>query len=53
MAFLSRTTAMGYISETRKIEDIFKKFDRFTEEIEEQLIDEDKNVDSTIEDTGD
>ncbi len=34
---LNRTTAMGYISETRKIEDVFKKSDRFMEEIEEQL----------------
>ena len=53
MTSLSRTTAMGYINETRKIEDMFKKSDRFTEEIEEQLVDEDEDVDSVTEETDD
>ncbi len=43
MTPLSRTTAMGYINGTRKIEDVFKKCDRFTEEIGEQLIDEEED----------
>ncbi len=49
MMSLSRVTAMGYINEIRKIEDTFKKSDRFTEEIEEQLIDEEEEVDSAAE----
>jgi hypothetical protein len=53
MMSLSRVTAMGYINETRKIEDTFKKSDRFTEEIEEQLIDEEEDVDSATEDVND
>jgi hypothetical protein len=50
MISLSRVTAMGYINETRKIEDMFMKSDRFTEEIEEQLVIEEKDVDSVAED---
>ncbi len=53
MTSLSRTTAMGYVNETRKVEDMFKKSDRFTEEIEEQLVDEDEDVDSVTEETDD
>ncbi|CAF4085892.1 unnamed protein product [Rotaria sp. Silwood2] len=53
MTSLSATTAMGYINETRKIEDMFKKSDRFTEEIEDQLIDEDEDVDSMTEEMDD
>ncbi len=37
---------MGYINATRKIEETFKKSDRFTEEIEEQLLDEEDDIDS-------
>jgi hypothetical protein len=44
---------MGYVNETRKVEDMFKKSDRFTEEIEEQLVDEDEDVDSVTEETDD
>jgi hypothetical protein len=32
-----------------RIEDIFKKSDRFTEDIEEQLVNEEKEVDSAVE----
>jgi hypothetical protein len=46
MTSLNRTTAMGYINATRKIEETFKKSDRFTEEIEEQLLDEEDDIDS-------
>ncbi|CAF4623805.1 unnamed protein product [Rotaria sp. Silwood2] len=53
MTSLSATTAMGYINKTRKIEDMFKKSDRFTEEIEDQLIDEDEDVDSMTEEMDD
>jgi hypothetical protein len=44
---------MGYVNEARKIEDIFKKSDRFTEEIEEQLVDEEEEVDSVAEEVDD
>jgi hypothetical protein len=44
---------MGYINETRKIEDIFKSSDRFAEEIEEQLVDEEEEVDSVSEEVDD
>ncbi len=53
MASLNRSTAIGYIRETRKIEDIFKSSDKFTEEIEEQLVDEDEEVDSATEEMDD
>jgi hypothetical protein len=46
MVSLNSTTAMGYVNEAHKIEDMFKKSDRFTEEIEEQLLDEEDDVDS-------
>lgn len=48
MTSLSRNTAMGYINETRKIKDMFKKSERFIEEIQEQLVEEneDEDVDS-------
>jgi hypothetical protein len=49
MISLSEVTNMGYINEIRKIEDIFKKSDRFTEVIEEQLVDEEEDVDSAEE----
>jgi hypothetical protein len=49
MISLNRSTAMEYIRETRKIEDIFKSSDRFTEEIEEQLVDDVEEFDSEIE----
>jgi hypothetical protein len=45
----NKAIAIGYINETRKIEDIFKKFDRFTGEIEEQLLDEEEEADSAAE----
>jgi hypothetical protein len=48
MISLNRSTAMEYIRETRKIEDIFKSSDRFTEEIEEQLVDDVEEFDSEI-----
>jgi hypothetical protein len=44
---------MEYINEIRKIKDTFKKSDRFTEEIEEQLIDEEEEVDSASEEVDD
>jgi hypothetical protein len=54
MTSLNRVTATGYINETRKIEEILKKSDRFTEEIEEQLVDdEEEEVDSAVEDVDD
>ena len=53
MKSLSRTTAIGYINETRKIEDTFKKSDRFIEEIEEELLDEEEEVDSVAEEMDD
>ncbi len=46
MTSLSRETAIGYINQTRKIEDVFKKSDRFTAEIEEQVVDEEEEVSS-------
>jgi hypothetical protein len=48
MISLNRSTGMEYIRETRKIEDIFKSSDRFTEEIEEQLVDDVEEFDSEI-----
>ncbi len=53
MTSLSRATAMGYINETHKIEGIFKSSDRFTEEIEEQLVKEEEEVDSVSEEVDD
>jgi hypothetical protein len=53
MTSLSRATAMGYINETRKIEDTFKSSDRCTEEIEDQLVDEEEEVDSVSEEVDD
>jgi len=53
MTSLNRATTIGYINERRKIEGIFKKSDRFTEEIEEQLIDDKEGVDSAVEDVDD
>jgi hypothetical protein len=53
MTSLSRATAMGYINEARKVEDIFKPSDRFTEEIEEQLVNEEEEVDSVLEEVDD
>ena len=53
MASLNRSIAMGYIRETHKIEDIFKSSDKFTEEIEEQLVDEDEEVDSVTDEMHD
>ena len=53
MTSLNRSTAMGYIRETRRIEDIFKSSDKFTEEIEEQLVDEDEEVDSATDEMED
>ncbi len=53
MMSLNSTTHMGYVNEARKIEDIFKKSDRFTEEIEEQLVDEEEEVDSVAEEVDD
>jgi len=50
---LNRVTATGYINETRKIEEILKKSDRFTEEIEEQLVEDEEEVDSAVEDVDD
>ncbi len=44
---------MGSIRETRNIEEIFKSSDKFTEEIEEQLVDEDEEVDSATEEMDD
>jgi hypothetical protein len=49
MTSLNRVTAVGYINETCKIQDIFKTFDWFTEEIEEQLVDQNEVVDSKAE----
>jgi hypothetical protein len=49
MTSLSRETAAGYVYQTRKVEDTFKKSDRFTEEIEEQLVDEEDEVSSEVE----
>jgi gamma-glutamylcysteine synthetase len=50
MTSLSRETAIGYINQTpRKIEDVFKKSDRFTEEIEEQVVDEEEEVSLEVE----
>ena len=46
MVSLNRTTSMGCINATRKIEEMFKESDRFTEETEEQLLDEEDDVDS-------
>ncbi len=40
MISLSRVTAVGYINETCKIQDIFKRSDRFIEDIEEKSVDE-------------
>ena len=55
MTYLSRTIAMEYINEIRNIEDMFMKSDRFTEEIEQQLVDEDEDedVNSMTEETAD
>jgi hypothetical protein len=53
MTSLKRSTAMGSIRETRNIEEIFKSSDKFTEEIEEQLVDEDEEVDSATEEMDD
>jgi len=53
MLSLSKVTAMGYINETQKIENMFKKSDRFIEEIEEQLIDEEEDTDSSEEEMDD
>jgi len=53
MMSLNSTTAMGYVNEARQIEDILKKSDRFTEEIEEQLVDEKGKVDSATEEMDD
>lgn len=53
MTSLSATIAMGYIKETCKIEDMFKKSDRFTEEIDEQLVDDDEDVHSVAEEAED
>ncbi|CAF1170090.1 unnamed protein product [Rotaria sordida] len=53
MTSLSRTTSIGYINETRKIEDTFKKSDRVIEEIEEELVDEGEKVDSVEEEMND
>jgi hypothetical protein len=44
---------MGYINKTRKIEDMFKKSDRFAEEIEEQLVDDEEDADSVAEEVDD
>ena len=46
---MSRETAIGYINQTRKTEDIFKKSDRFTEEIEEQVVDDEEEASSEVE----
>jgi len=53
MTFLSRETAAGYVYQTRKVEDTFKKSDRFIEEIEDQLVDEEEEVSSEVEETVD
>jgi hypothetical protein len=53
MLSLSKTTAMGYINKTQQIENMFKKSDAFIEEIEEQLIDEDEDTDSSEEELED
>jgi hypothetical protein len=53
MTSLSKATSRGYINETCKIEDMFKKSDRFTEEIEEQWVDEEEEVDSVAEEMDD
>lgn len=46
MMSLGTETAIGYINRTRKIESIYKKSDRFTEQIEEELVNEEEEVDS-------
>jgi len=53
MTSLNRATATGYINETCKIEDVLKKSDRFTEEIEEQLVKDEEEVDSAVKDVDD
>ena len=53
MVSLKGSTALGYIRETRRIEDIFKSSDKFTEEIEEDLVDEGEDVDSITDDMDD
>ena len=52
MASLSTETAIDYFNETRKIESIYKKTDRFTEQFKEELVDKEE-VDSESEDIAD
>ncbi len=42
MTSSSRATSMRYINETHKIKDIFKSFDGFIEEIEEEVVEEEE-----------
>ncbi len=49
MTLLGRLTAMWYIDQTCEIENIFKKCDRFTEGLEEQFMEEEKEVYSVAE----
>ena len=52
MASLSTETAIDYFNETHKIESIYKKTDRFTEQFKEELVDKEE-VDSESEDIAD
>ena len=48
MASLDASTATSYIDHAQNIENTFKKSDRFTEQIEEQIVDDDDEEDNDI-----
>ena len=51
MTLLDAPTAAAYVDHTRNIEETYKNSDRFTEQIEEEIIDDDEEVDSGAEET--
>jgi len=49
MTLLGASTAAAYLDHARKIEETFKKSDSFTEQIEEDILEDDEEVDSESE----
>jgi hypothetical protein len=50
---LDAKTATAYLDHPRNIENTFEKADSFTEQIEEEIVDEGEEVDSEVEETFD
>ena len=53
IASVDAPSATAYIEHTRKVEQTFKESDQFTQQLEEDIIDDDEEVESENEETTD